>query len=195
MSVTSSVIDKGVSVWGAKSAVTVTGNTVRDGDVQVTRYDGAEFAFGVTVTGNTVQRGSVQVSSANASGNAPAIRVTGNTITGNTSLCALKISDVKLRPSNLTGNTITGNQPDTFCLNGTLVENWTVPTAGPRIVVTFDAPAEGLTVAAGVTMTAPAGTIIKFQPGAWSGTNLTVAGSLVANGTSASPVVFTSLYD
>jgi Right handed beta helix region len=47
-----------------------------------------------------------------------------------------------------------------------------------------------LTINPGVTMTAPAGTVVKSESG-----RLTVEGSLVANGTSGSPVTFTSIYD
>ena len=44
---------------------------------------------------------------------------------------------------------------------------------------------------AGVTLSVPAGTVVKFA----AGTSLTVNGSLTANGTAAAPVVFTSIKD
>ncbi|MCJ1709207.1 hypothetical protein, partial [Microbacterium sp. VKM Ac-2923] len=50
-----------------------------------------------------------------------------------------------------------------------------------------------VTIKRGATLTLGEKATVKFAPS--SNANLTVAGSLVANGTSASPVVFTSLYD
>jgi RHS repeat-associated protein len=48
----------------------------------------------------------------------------------------------------------------------------------------------GLIVGTGVVLTAPAGTIVKFTSG-----SLTVNGGLVANGTAAKRIVFTSIHD
>ncbi|MDJ1113726.1 cutinase family protein, partial [Microbacterium dauci] len=192
----SSSIIEGAITAPAVRPVSITQTTVRGGSITVTREAGSTSAVAVTVKGNTVQDGAISVISNNANASAPAVVVTGNKISGHQGQCALTVEDVKLRPSNLSGNTITGNKVNTVCYAGTLVENWTVPITGPRIVIIDsyeyydDNYKGGLTVAAGVTMTAPAGAIMKFHHA-----GLYVAGSLVANGSAASPVVFTSLSD
>ncbi|MEI5604350.1 hypothetical protein, partial [Streptomyces brasiliscabiei] len=86
------------------------------------------------------------------------------------------ISDLRMQPSNLTGNTATGNRMNVFAVSGTVVENWTMPTTGPTLVVINGPDQYGLAVAAGKTVTAPAGVLVKFQTGSYSG--LSVAGSL-----------------
>ncbi|MCT2085554.1 cutinase family protein [Microbacterium enclense] len=199
-SVTSSTIDGGISASQIGGAVTVTGNTVRDGSITIDRPDGSAYAFGVTVTGNTIQRGNLTVRSENYSAAAPPIKVTGNTITGfdpgystwNRYEFPLQIRDVKLRPSNLTGNTVTGNTANVFKVSGILIENWTLPTTGPTILIDDDTSGyDDFTITTGATLTAPAGTVVKFGQQA----SLLVEGSLIAKGTTTAPVTFTSLFD
>lgn len=60
-----------------------------------------------------------------------------------------------------------------------------VPLLSPYVVTGQAA------LASGQTLTLPAGTVVKFAPGA----SLTVSGALISNGTAASPVTFTSLAD
>jgi hypothetical protein len=50
----------------------------------------------------------------------------------------------------------------------------------------------GLTVAQGATLTVPAGTVVKTTS---RGERVVDGGSLIANGTSGSPIVFTSSHD
>ncbi|WP_156496120.1 beta strand repeat-containing protein [Microbacterium sp. T32] len=164
----------------ARGAVTISDNALRR--VVVERPEGATFAFPVTITGNTRTSG-IDVTSQNTTA-APVV-VTDNQITGFDSIITLRVSDVHLRPSTLTGNTVVGGKAGFFGYGGTLVENWTLPTSGPQLV--FDT----LTIAPNVTVTAPAGTVVKNLRDA----QLTVGGSLVVQGTAASPVTFTSLYD
>ncbi|KQZ22531.1 cutinase family protein [Microbacterium sp. Root553] len=201
LSVTSSIIDGGIDAGVGNSAVTVTGNTVRGGSITVTRAAGSDHAFGVSVMNNTVQGGAVDVLSDNDSTTAPAIRVSGNAISGyQGDGFPLRVTDVRLRPSNLGGNTITGNRINVFAVSGTLVENWTVPTTGAPIVIDDrNQWRGGLVVDEGVTMTVPAGVVIKVANfyASWSNYNagLWVYGSLKVNGTSAAPVIVTTLTD
>ncbi|MDI9890492.1 beta strand repeat-containing protein [Microbacterium sp. IEGM 1404] len=179
MRVTSSDV-WGISSKNAKGPVTVTDNTLRG--LSVERPEGPAYAFPVTVTGNT-SSSTMQISSRSTT--ASQLAVTDNHITGYDSSITLQITDARLRPSTLTGNTVVGGKAGFFGYGGTLVENWTLPASGPQLV--FDS----LTIAPGVTVTAPAGTVVKNLRDA----QLTVGGSLVVQGTTASPVTFTSLYD
>ncbi|ONI66219.1 hypothetical protein CSIV_03800 [Microbacterium sp. CSI-V] len=164
----------------ARGAVTIADNTLRR--VRVDRPDGPAFAFPVTVTGNSTASG-IEISSQNAG--APQMVVTGNQITGYSDAFALQITDVQLRPSTFTSNMVVGGAAGFVSYGGTLVENWTLPTSGSQLV--FDS----LTVAPGVTVTAPAGTVTKNRFNArW-----TIRGSLVIQGNATSPVTFTSLFD
>ncbi|WP_431796526.1 beta strand repeat-containing protein [Microbacterium enclense] len=169
-----------VSSSGALGAVTITDNTI--GRIDVTRPDGAAYAFPVIITGNTGLSW-VEIRSQNTA--APPFIVTGNELTAYSDTITARFIDAQLRPSDLTGNTIVGGKAGFFAYGGTLVENWTLPDSGPQVV--FDS----LTIASGVTLTVPAGSVVKnlYQAG------LTVRGSLVIQGTAASPVTFTSLFD
>lgn len=180
MRVTSSDV-WGISSENAKGPVTITDNTLFRG-LYVQRPEGPAYAFPVTVTGNT---GSSEIQISSQSTTAPQLVITDNQITGYDFSITLKVTDVRLRPSTLTGNTVVGGKAGFFGYGGTLVENWTLPTSGPQLV--FDS----LTIAPGVAVTAPAGTVVKNIRDA----QLTVGGSLVVQGTTASPVTFTSLYD
>lgn len=179
MRVTSSDV-WGVSSSNAKGPVTITDNKLRGLSVQ--RPEGAAFAFPVTVTGNT-SSSTMQISSQSTT--APQLAITDNQITGYDSSITLQITDAQLRPSTLTGNTVVGAKAGFFGYGGTLVENWTLPTSGPQVV--FDS----LTVPSGKTLTAPAGVVVKNLRDA----RVTVGGALAVQGTAASPVTFTSLYD
>jgi len=76
--------------------------------------------------------------------------------------------------------------PNLIDVSGTLTHNATwSPTAATAYIVTGT-----LDIPAGVTLTIDPGTVVKAL-----NTKLTVGGSLVASGTAASPVVFTSVND
>ncbi len=126
--------------------------------------------------------------------------MTGNTITGNEDQFPFRIRDARLRPSNLTGNTITGNRMNVIAVSGTLVENWTVPSTGPMIVIDDRNEWDGGTViAADATMTVPAGVVIKVANNYKNWENysagILVNGHLITKGTAEHPVVFTALTD
>jgi hypothetical protein len=103
-----------------------------------------------------------------------------------------------LDPTLLTGNSGSGNVAQSFGLAGALTSSTSladiVPSGWTPVIARFPyhqyyGPALG--VGPGVTLTVPAGTVVKS-----AGQAIGVAGgSLVANGTAASPVVFTSIYD
>ena len=119
----------------------------------------------------------------------PSPTVQNNSIIDNDNVHSINVSSGRLRPERLTGNTGSG----LLAVTGTMVSNWTLPQAGLPIGVRYP----GLTVAAGVSLTANAGTIVKVDAShpccSWSG--VTIHGTLDVNGTAANPVVFTSLRD
>ncbi|MFL6106295.1 MAG: beta strand repeat-containing protein [Marmoricola sp.] len=108
---------------------------------------------------------------------------------------------------NLTGNSTTNTNYRGIALGGRLVSDLTDLLAGLPLTLgnvgsgysDSDWTAFGLTISPGVTLTLNAGSVIKAQlPGdssRVSPTTLTVNGSLIANGSLASPVIFTSLHD
>ncbi|SOD73576.1 parallel beta helix pectate lyase-like protein [Jatrophihabitans sp. GAS493] len=149
--------------------------------------------------------------------NVPAPTVTGNNVTGVSTPFAhtsgsqdqgagfaIAISATNLLPAQLTGNTGSSNTVNALELGGTLRGNLILPVAGlPIVVGLVDVPiygfTSGLAVGSGVTLTANAGAVLKFNPNYdayWnSPAGLSVSGALVVNGSSSSPAVFTSLLD
>jgi hypothetical protein len=194
-SMTTAYFDSRFSNFGITSTdateLTVTDSSLNAG-VQATRSAGAEHAARkISILRNTVTGGSVQVSSENTSASAVPIEISGNTVSGSTGY-ALEIGDVQLRPSKLTGNTATGNTMNALALTGTLVENWSMPTNAIPVVFSYNGYWMNyeFVVAAGKTLTVPAGLVLKFD-----GTALVVHGALKIAGTAAKPVIFTSLAD
>ena len=113
-----------------------------------------------------------------------------NTVT-NAAQNAIYVYNASLDMGALTGNSGSSNGLNGVALgNDTVGVSSSLPWTGPLLPV-LTAGCNSLTVPAKVTLTLGAGTIIKAE----SCTALNVAGSLVANGTSASPVILTSLRD
>lgn len=184
----------GISGEGARSLI-VRNSTV-DGGIRGSRDAGSALASRVIeITGNRVMRGGIAVYSTNDTGTAVPIKVSGNTVSGVTEGNPIDIEDARLTPSNLTGNAATGNRRNVLAVGGVLVQNWTLPTSGPQLLVRASSAHGGLTIASGVTMTVPAGVVLKFTNGYYVYAGIRVEGRLVSNGTAASPVVFTSLRD
>ncbi len=180
----------------SRSTTTVTNNNVSD----VTDYYG-----GAGIIVNAAPGG---FAPSPPYSNSPAPTVTGNTVTGVTGSygndgrswlpgIAMQVNANNLLPSKLTGNTGTDNTTNTLELSGTLRGNWTLPATGLPISI-GPGPNRGFTVPSGVTLTLNSGTILKFRSATRFDSDspaLTVAGTLNANGTSAQPVVLTSLKD
>ncbi len=145
---------------------------------------GSNVAATTTVSGNTVQHvdsTAVEVTSPRS------ITVQNNTVNGGTSR-AYELHSLALTSALISGNTSTGNRQNVLAVSGALAANWSLPyAAGPRVVVR----SAGLTIPATRKLTLAAGTVVKGDQNAL----LQVNGSLVANGTAASPVVLTSIKD
>jgi len=188
-----SAFGNGINGNSGTSSLRVVSSTI-DGGISASRADGSVNAGRkIEITGNTIRGGAISVQSDNQSGSAVPVKVANNTVTGVVGDHPIRVYDQRMQPSNLTGNTTTGNTMNTLALAGTIIENWTIPTSGPALVVVNGPSWYGLTIAAGKTVTAPAGAIVKFETGDWAG--ISVLGSLVANGTSAKPVTLTSFSD
>ena len=110
----------------------------------------------------------------------------------------VSVSSPALDLNQLSDNTGSGNKSESFGLGGTLIASGSLATlpAGwtPVLTTTFSRqlPPGGLTLAAGVTLTVPAGTVVKAESEAGI---LVRGGSLVAEGSADSPIVFTSIHD
>ncbi|WP_193752697.1 hypothetical protein [Microbacterium testaceum] len=204
VTVTDTIVRGSIDASSRGGATTVSNNTVsRDtskedwdgsGFVTVTRADGFDAAYPLNVTGNTITNGSLTVISSNNSAQAAPMKVTGNTISEAVGT-PLTVADVKLRPSNILANTLRNNTINAIALSGTLVENWTLPTTGPQLILNrdlYDRGVEGgIRISAGSTLTVAAGTVVKVE----ESVGISVEGSLIVNGTAAAPVTFTSLAD
>ncbi|WP_394255909.1 hypothetical protein [Pseudoclavibacter helvolus] len=149
----------------------------------------------ITLTGNTVKNGQVHVYSQNSS-DGVVTTVKNNTVTGYAAEApAFLVHDSAFRGDNMSGNTAAGGKQNVFEVSGVAVANWTVP-AGINYVIgnnsyNYYYGYYGLGVAADVTLTVPAGRVIKVR----QDSSLRVDGKLSTGGTAASPVVLTSIYD
>jgi hypothetical protein len=180
-------------ISGSDAAELTVSDSAISGGVSATRSAGAAYAARkITILRNTVTRGPVLVSSRNVSSAAVPTQVSGNSVSGVDGF-AFEISDSQLRPSKFTGNTAANNTINALGISGILVENWSMPVNAIPVVVLDYSKGEwwDLSVAAGKTLTVPAGLILKFGFEA----QISVDGSLKVLGTAAQPVVFTSLAD
>lgn len=113
-----------------------------------------------------------------ASGSAVTATTLGhNTITGNKGSSSFSFSGPQI-PGDITQNTLWGNTSNVINLSGTVAKSSTWKNGGTRVKT------EGLTVAEGVTLRIEPGLYI-ISPAFW------VKGTLLAEGTSAEPIVFT----
>ncbi|MFT4217285.1 MAG: IPT/TIG domain-containing protein [Micropruina sp.] len=150
----------------------------------------------ITITGNTLESsGGIFVDSPGAADGSWPVVVRDNKVTGDEDDSpAIFVRGERLQPSQYAANIATGNRVNAIGIGGTLVEDWTIPTTGLPFIV------EDLKVAKGVTLTAPAGSVLKFRQYAthireWTDAYVEVEGSLVANGPASNPAIFTSLRD
>ena len=168
----------GIHVYqtGAATAEVVRNTVTGAGGDRTARY-------GVFVTAESGDRG-----------DPPAPMVMDNTVR-DAGMEAVVVSAAHLLPDRLTGNTGSDNAMNVMALSGTLDADLTLPAAGLQIVPANFGQHPGLTVASGVTLTARPGTVVKADYRDGEPASIVVHGSLVAEGTEQSPIVFTSITD
>ena len=191
----------GIGVSGAQAHLRLDGGRVRF--ARVSTFDVAE----VDVQRSRFERASGDALTINDGSSWPtpagvlaSVRVSDNVFTDATSR-PLVITDssatnagLDLRLGLLQNNTGTGNGGG----NQLLLDSWRVredTSWGFGAGALQPVLSSTTTVPAGQTLTFPAGSTIKFATGCGVCSNLSVGGSLVAAGTAASPVTFTSIRD
>ncbi|MDX6587303.1 MAG: hypothetical protein QOI31_1776 [Solirubrobacterales bacterium] len=112
-----------------------------------------------------------------------------NTITDNNGV-AIAYSGDRV-PPDIDENTVTGNSSNTVRVGGTLRDS---TTWEERDFPFYLPGSEGLTVASGTTLTLDHGVSFRGHAATYAG-SLNVKGTLLANGTAADPIVFTSSKD
>jgi|GEM_PF-6724672 len=117
---------------------------------------------------------------------ATSLEVVNNHISGNGQDLTLSLSSPLPPRLTVQGNTRSGSTLNGVLVSGTLSQNLTWPSTNNPLVINND-----LTVASGATLTLEPGVVVKFAM--WC--SLRVNGSLLAVGTAAQPIVFTSYQD
>ncbi len=157
------------------------------------RFAGGGFAPAFSVNGATVTLSNVSIANAlhvglhlNGGGSAVTVANSAFTNNGNWAVTGAALDQIPT----FSGNTATGNGFNAIqVVSGTLAANRIIAPAncmGGALVV-----AGTMTVPAARSLTLQAGTILKMAPSS----AVNVDGALVTNGTTAAPVVFTSLTD
>ena len=140
----------------------------------------------------------MSIESRNTSSSAVPVGVSENRVVGvpgwgGSSDYAFSVFDNRLDPRLLTGNLSSGSQRDAFAIAGRVVVDWTFPTSGISYVneSAFLPSYTSLVVTEGVTLTVPAGAVVKFgRGGGWD-----VRGSFLVAGTGDRPATFISSAD
>jgi hypothetical protein len=150
--------------------------------------------FSVSITDSTFSRTAGSQALSVRSEFAPTVRDNLVSDNGAGSGCSgwcqatVRVESPQLDLGRLTGNSGLGNAQPSFGFAGILVANGSLATMPMGWTPVLDG---GLIVSAGVTLTVPAGTVMKA-----SGLGIhAVGGRLLALGTAADPIVFTSLQD
>ena len=175
------------------AGIAVEAGAVIDVDHAVVRYassgvsaNGASVSFTNSTVAHTGNGGGIYV--ANAVG---LPTVNGNTVNDST-WWAITVAQSNVDLTKLNGNSGSGNRVNGVVLQATTqTVDATLPWTGTLIPVLYGGCSDALTIKTGVTLTVNAGTVVK----AYNCASLRVNGTLVANGTSGSPVTFTSLND
>ncbi|MGD2148396.1 MAG: hypothetical protein PVH41_17010, partial [Anaerolineae bacterium] len=115
------------------------------------------------------------------------VSLTANTFLSNTNYAVYAQLDDEVADVTLAGNTSSGSPHNGFGFGGTVSGTVTYSTEDGLPFIVTDA-----TVRDGATLTFTPGTLVKFA--GWS-SSLWVGGNLVAEGTAAQPIVFTSIKD
>jgi RHS repeat-associated protein len=137
--------------------------------------------FGLDFQGGSVSGGVALPVTANVSGNQ--VTNCGSIYDGT---IAIKIDSNRL-PASVFTNTGSGNTGNALEISGTLTQNATLAKGTTLVPVVFDG---GLTVASGVTLTVAPGAVVKS-----AGPGISVDGQLIAQGTTADRIWFTSFAD
>jgi len=219
VSITHSSVSHGMGIAiSAAASIVVDNNTVTDtvygyssAGIQVTQ---SGLSVSTDVSGNTVDgvqgtqyyfpQGGVGVFvGADSDPGIEAPTVQNNTVR-NASTVAVSVAASHLLPTLLTGNTGLGNTVNVLSLAGHLSGDLTLPFGALTVALgDVDGASSGLTVDAGVTLTAEAGVVLKALHYNWCGlcfesasaATLTIVGTLNVAGTGVAPVVFTSWLD
>ncbi|HWT92405.1 MAG TPA: cutinase family protein [Solirubrobacteraceae bacterium] len=182
--------------WGGVYS-TAAGNGLPEPTVDLervrVRYAGTGLSLAVstvTVTDSTIDRTTADGIAVLSPVGIP--RVTGNTVT-NAGGVAIGVQSATIDMARLNGNSGSNNGLNGVQLTATtLGVSSSLPWTGSLVPV-LSGGCSALTVAPNVTLTMEAGTVVKAQSSNCA--YLHVQGSLIANGTSASPVTLTSWRD
>ncbi|MBS1860073.1 MAG: hypothetical protein JST11_32185, partial [Acidobacteria bacterium] len=176
----------GVAVSGPTTNVSISGATFARNTIGIALNGGS-----AAIIGNTFTNNGTGVQAAAGTGGS----ITGNTFTTTTGQTAMSLNAGYLGTQS--GNTSTGtginaiNIPSGTAITGNA--NW------GQVGIPYVVNSGSLTVNAGATLTIQPGVIVKFQyaPGGccYTSAYLRVQGALVANGTAAQPIYFTSVRD
>jgi RHS repeat-associated protein len=172
-------------------------NTLTDNGFGATSYWAIHYTAATSDAGqvrihdNTIQNnnaGGIDVG--NGYSQVQGVTVAGNTISNNTGKALNYVGGERI-PPDITENTLTGNGDNSLTVGGTLKSSATWQNGGYPIKF----PANwDLKVASGTTLTLSPG-MVFYGPAVTYTAGLTVDGTLVAEGTSANPIVFTSSKD
>jgi lysophospholipase L1-like esterase len=204
VTVARSTFDTGAGIWvEAVGPVVVVGNSVTNTSPYpshgiVVRQFGRVEAVSPTSVASNIVSGSTGHGIVVSAGGAIEPVVEGNSVSS-TAQEAYAVNAERLVAAKLAGNSVGSNTVRAFALSGTLVSDLNLTSQGAPLGVPLSLGAAGpwnaptgLTVAPGSTLTLGAGTIVKS---AHYGAGLAIRGALIANGSAASPIVFTSMKD
>jgi len=167
--------DYATNIWIKNSDTIIRDSTIEYSEAYGIKVDGAG---GGTIASNVIRENGMAGLYIYVTSN---LAVESNTFTGN-STAAL---DVLSSYPTFSGNTADGNGINGIQMKLVLDRDYTFTANLPYYMI------EDAIIMPGNTLTISAGTILKFDPG----TTFTVRGTLIANGTSVAPIIFTSLYD
>ena len=189
---------KGIWLSAATGTVAVTNSTISNNPVNGILLEGSSAT--ITLSGNAIQNNTGSGIYVNNS--SPTIA--GNTISGNTAY-GISVTGIAI-PGSISNNTISGNTSGSIGIDANssgvpVAENNTFSDGLSIIGGTVDRDItwgnnytyvlkSDVAINTGRTVTVPAGRVVKFN-----GTYIYVSGTLNAQGTTGSPVYFTSYHD
>ncbi len=180
--ITNSVFEyaRDYGAWLKAATTTISGNTFQNNSTTTSTIGLLVTDGEVTIQNNTFSSNSYGLR-VNSAGALHAININNNTFSGNT----YEAIDINSSFPSFSGNTASNNGTNGILYQGTVSRNYTFAANLPYKIST------GLGVNASTTLTLDAGVVLKFT----NSGSLTVQGNLIANGTSANKVIFTSIKD